>query len=78
MVSRVIRTNNKPNKSPTRQGHVMFISAKAFIASAALFVISHTAIATTVVGSTPAEFNVSGGQASYSIPIQVAPGRGAL
>ena len=32
----------------------------------------------TVVGSTPAEFNVSGGSASYSIPIQVAPGRGGM
>jgi RHS repeat-associated protein len=32
----------------------------------------------TVVGSIPAEFNVSGGNASYSIPIQVAPGRGGM
>ncbi|MGS2717859.1 RHS repeat-associated core domain-containing protein [Eionea flava] len=39
--------------------------------------ISH-ASADTVVGSIPAEFSVNSGQASYSIPIQVAPGRGGM
>jgi RHS repeat-associated protein len=32
----------------------------------------------TVVGSIPAEFSVNSGSASYSIPIQVAPGRGGM
>ncbi len=36
------------------------------------------AATTTVTGSIPAEFSVSGGQASYSIPIQGAPGRGGM
>lgn len=56
----------------------MLTSAKTLLTSAALLFASHTAIASTVVGSTPAEFNVSGGSASYSIPIQVAPGRGGM
>ncbi len=34
--------------------------------------------AETVVGSTPAEFQVSGGNASYSIPIQIPSGRGGM
>ena len=33
---------------------------------------------TTTVGSIPAEFSVSGGSASYSIPIQVASERGGV
>jgi hypothetical protein len=39
----------------------MLTSVKTLIASVTLLFISHTAIAATVVGSTPAEFNMSGG-----------------
>ncbi len=40
--------------------------------------VSTSAQTTTVVGATPAEFNVSNGTANYSIPIAVAPGRGGM
>lgn len=59
----------------------MFAKVRHLITSTLLIfsVTIHVAVAqSTVVGSTPAEFNVSGGQASYSIPIQVAPGRGGM
>ena len=59
----------------------MFAKARYAITQTLLLsaLITQTATAQqTVVGSTPAEFDVSGGQASYSIPIQVAPGRGGM
>ncbi len=46
--------------------------------TATLFSVCASAQSTTVVGSTPAEFDVSNGTASYSIPITVAPGRGGM
>jgi hypothetical protein len=59
----------------------MFNKAKTLIKFTLLLaaaVAQGVAAQSTVVGSMPAEFNVSGGSASYSIPIQVAPSRGGM
>ncbi|MFT7387958.1 MAG: hypothetical protein ACI8VC_001202, partial [Candidatus Endobugula sp.] len=63
------------------KGKGMFNKAKTLINLTLLLtaaVAQGVAAQSTIVGSTPAEFNVSGGSASYSIPIQVAPGRGGM
>jgi hypothetical protein len=63
------------------KGKGMFNKAKTLINLTLLLtaaVAQGVAAQSTVVGSTPAEFNVSGGSASYSISIQVAPGRGGM
>ena len=43
-----------------------------------IFAAQGAAASSTVVGSISSEFSVSGGQVNYSIPIQVAPGRGGM
>lgn len=55
---------------------VSFIKKVTFITLAAT--LSNTVFANTVPGNIPAEFAVSGGAATYSIPIDVAPGRGGV
>ena len=53
--------------------------ARSLRLSFCLAVISPNALAaTTVVGTTAAEFDVANGNVNYSVPIQVPAGRGGM